>query len=90
MELAFLTLLLKDGAESISGGIEQVIETWLTKDGGGANGIDKGIKCGFVFICPMEFAPLCAMGHKCIEWGSKHAEIVDIHAIEVEKAQERA
>ena len=44
MELAFLTLLLKDGADSVCGGVaindEGVVEMWLTKDQGHANGVD--------------------------------------------------
>ena len=94
MELAFLTPLLKDGAKSVSRGVaindEWFIEMWLAKDRCGANGVNEGIECGFMFIFPMEFASLCTMGDKCVEWGSEHAEIANIHAIKVEKAQECA
>jgi hypothetical protein len=66
VELAFLTLLLKDGADSISRGVavdhKGVVETRLVEDGGRANGIDKGLKSGFVFVFPMESTPL---GTKC-------------------------
>ena len=89
VELAFLTPLLKDGAKSVSGGItiddEGFIKTWLTKDGGGADGVDEGIKGGFVFVFPMELAPFCTMGNEHIEWGGEHTEIANIHAVEVEK-----
>ena len=43
MELAFLIPLLKDGANSVSGGVaidhESVLESGLSQDGGSANGV---------------------------------------------------
>ena len=57
MELAFLTLLLKDGADRVGRGVaindEGIFKTGLTKDGSGAYGIDKGLKGRFVFMLPV-------------------------------------
>ena len=57
MELAFLTPLLKDGANRISRGVainnEGVLKTWLSKNGCCADGVDKGLKGRFVFMIPM-------------------------------------
>ena len=68
MELAFLTLLLKDGADGVSGGVaiddKRILEAGLTKDRGCTNGIYKCLKGGFVFVFPMKFATL---GAKCDE-----------------------
>ena len=92
MELAFLTLLLKDGAYSICGGVavdhEWVFEAWLTKDGGRANGIDKGLKGGFVFVLPVEFTTFGTKCNKRIKRGGEKAEVLNVHAIKVEKTQE--
>ena len=94
MELAFLTLLLKDGAYSVCGGVainhEWVLETWLAKDQGGANGVDKGLKCGFMFVLPVEFTTLGAKRDKRIERGCEEAEVSNVHAVKVEKSQECA
>ena len=68
MELAFLTLLLKDGADSVSGGVaidyKRIFEAGLSKDRSGANGVDECLKGRFVFVFPMEFATL---GTECDE-----------------------
>ena len=68
MELAFLTLLLKDGADSVSGGVaiynERVFEAGLAKDGGRADGVNKGLEGGFVFILPVEATALRAKRDK--------------------------
>ena len=94
MELAFLTLLLKDGTDGVSGGAtidnEGVFETGLAKDRGRTNGIDERLKGGLVFIFPMEFATLSAKRDECVEGGGQSAEVLDIHAIKVEKAEEGA
>ena len=51
MELAFLIPLLKDGADSVGGGVavdrESIFEAGLSQDGGGANRVDQGVECGF-------------------------------------------
>jgi hypothetical protein len=94
VELAFLTPLLKDGAKSVGGGVainnEGVFETRLSEDGGGADGVNESVKCGFVFVVPMKSATFSAMGYECVEWGRKHAEIANVHAIEVEEPKESA
>ena len=91
MELAFFTLLLKDGAKSVGGGIaindKGVLETGLSEDWGSANCVDESIECGFMFIFPVEFAAFSAVSDERIEWGGKHAEISNVHAIKVEEAK---
>ena len=92
MELAFLTLLLKDGANRVSGGVainnERVLEAGLTKDRGRANGIYKGLKGGFVFVFPIKFASFGTKRDERVKGGGQSAEVANVHAIEVEKAQE--
>ena len=94
MELAFLTPLLKDGAKSVSGGVtinnKGLIKTGLMKDRGGANGIDKSVEHRFVCVVPVKFASFRAVCNKGIQRGSEHAEITDIHVVEIEKPQERS
>ena len=94
MKLAFLTPLLKDGAKSVSGGVaindEGFFEAWLSEDRSGANGIDESVKCGFVFVVPVEPAAFSTVGNECIEWGHEHAEVANIHAIKVEKTKKGA
>ena len=94
MELAFLTLLLKDGAQSIGGGIainnEGVLKTWLSENGGGADCVDEGIECCLVLIFPVEFAAFSAVSDKRVKWSSQHAEVADVHSIEIEEAKESA
>ena len=89
MELAFLTLLLKDGADSVSGGVaidnEGIFEAGLAEDRGRTNSINKRLKGRFVFIFPVEFATLSAKRDKCIERGSEGAKIPNVHAIEIEE-----
>ena len=93
MELAFLTPLLKNGAKSISGGVainnEGFLKSWLSEDGSGTDGVDEGVKRGFVFIVSVESAAFSAVGDKRIERGGKHAEVTNIHSIEVEKTEKR-
>ena len=90
MELAFLTLLSKDGAKSVSRGVaidnEGFIKTGLTKDRGGTDGVDESIERRFMFVIPVKSAPFCAVSDEGIQRGSEHAEIADIHVVEVEKA----
>ena len=92
MELAFLTLLLKDGADSVSGGVainnERVLESGLAKDRGRANGIHKGLKGGFVFVFPMKFATFGTERDECVEGSGQSAEISNVHAVEVEETEE--
>ena len=92
MELAFLTLLLKDGADSVSGGVainnERLLEAGLSKNRGGAHSIDKSVKRGLVFIIPMKSAPFSTVGDECVKWGGEHAKVADIHAIKVEETKE--
>ena len=42
-----------------------------------------------MFVLPMEFATLGAECNKCVKGGGKKAEVSDVHAVEVEKTQER-
>jgi hypothetical protein len=48
VELAFLTLLLKDGANSVSGSVaihrEWVLETGLTEDWSRTDGVDERLE----------------------------------------------
>ena len=92
MELAFLTLLLKNGAKSVSGGVainnEGFLKTRLSENRGGANGVNQGLKGGFVLIFPVEFATFSAKCDECVERGGQEAEIPDIHVVEIEEAQE--
>ena len=73
MELAFLTLLLKDGADSVSGGVaiddEGLIETGLTENRSRANGVDEHLEGGLVFTFPVEFAALRAKRNECVKGG---------------------
>jgi hypothetical protein len=72
VELAFLTLLLKDGTKSIGGGVainnEGLLETRLSENRCGANGVDESIECGLVFILPVEATALSTVGDERIEW----------------------
>ena len=92
MELAFFTLLLKDGADSVSGGVavnnKRIFESGLSKDGGRAHGIHKGLKSGFVFVFPMKLATFGTKRDKCVERGGQSAEISNVHAVEVEETEE--
>ena len=91
MELAFLTPLLKNGAESISGGVtikdKGFLKTWLSKNGGGAYGVNEGVKHGFVFIVPVKLATFSAVGDKRIKRGGEHAEVTNVHSVEVEETE---
>jgi hypothetical protein len=91
VELAFLTPLLKNSAESVGRGVaiddKGFLKTWLLEDGGGAYRVNEGVKRGFVFILPVKSASFGAVGNECIKWGGEHAEIANIHAIEVEKSE---
>ena len=75
MELAFFTLLLKDGANSISRGVaiydEWVLETRLSEDRGGTNGIYERLKGAFVFVVPMKFATFRAECDEGVEGSSQ-------------------
>ena len=92
MELAFLTLLLKDGADRVSRGIainnKGVFETGLVKDRGGAHGVDEGLEGRFVFIFPVKFATFSAESYKGVERSREHTEVPNVHAIEIEETQE--
>ena len=82
MELAFFTLLLKDGAYSVCGGVavdhKWVFEVWLAKDWGRANCIDEGVECGFVFILPVELTTLGTKHNERVERGSEEAKISNV------------
>ena len=92
VELAFLIPLLKDGANSVSGGVtinrELVLKPGLSQNGGGPNSIYQGVECGFKLIVPVKLPSLGAMSNKCIERCGQHAKIVNIHAIEIQEAEE--
>ena len=89
MELAFLTLLLKDGADGVSGGVtinnKRVVEARLPKDGGRANGVDECLEGRFVFVIPMKFATFSTERDKCVERGGEKAEVSDVHAVKIEE-----
>ena len=92
MELAFLTPLLKDGANCIGGGIainnEGVFEMWLLEHWGCADSIHQGLKSGFVFKVPVETTTFGTMRNESIKRCSEHAEVTNIHAIKVEETEE--
>ena len=90
MELAFLTLLLKDGADSISGGVaiddEGVIKTGLMKDWSHTNSVDEHLEGGFVFLFPVEFAAFRAKRNKSVKGGcyAQALGVVDVGSLSVE------
>ena len=92
MELAFLTPLLKDSANGISGGVainnKGVIETRLAENRGGADGVNQGLKSRFMFIFPMKMATFHAVSHKSVKRGGEHAEIMNVHVVKVEETEE--
>ena len=92
VELAFLIPLLKDGADSVGGGIainrELVFKLGLSQDWGGTHHIHKGVECRFMFIVPIKLPSFHAVGHQCVERCGQHAESADIHAIEIQEAEE--
>ena len=92
MELAFLIPLLKDGANSVSGGVaidrESVFESGLPQDGGGANSIHEGVKGGFQFIVPIKLPSFRAEGNEHVKRCGQHAKVANIHAIEIQEAEE--
>ena len=92
MELAFLIPLLKDGADSVSGGVainrESVFESGLSQDRGGTNGIHQGVEGGFELLIPIKLPSLRAVRHQHIERCGQHAKSRDIHAIKIQEAEE--
>ena len=92
MELAFLIPLLKDGANRVSGGVainrKSVFESGLTKDGGGTNCIHQCIERGFKFVVPVKLPSLRAVSDEHVKRCGQHAKSADIHAIEVQEAEE--
>ena len=90
MELAFLTLLLKDGANCVSRSVtindEGIFKSWLAKDRGCANRVNKSLESGLVLIFPMEMTTFRAVGDKSIERRREHTEIANVHSIEIEEA----
>ena len=91
MELAFLTPLLKDSADSVSGGVaiydERVLKTWLTKNGGRTDGVDKGLEGGFVLVFPMKMTTFRIVSDQSVEWCGEHTEIADIHVVEIKESK---
>ena len=87
VEFAFLIPLLKDGADSIGGGVaidcELIFESGLLEDGGSADGVHKGVECGLVFVIPIELPSLRTVSDECVERCGQHAKSTDIHAIKV-------
>ena len=87
VELAFFIPLLKDGANSVSGGVaidrESVLKAGLMKDGGGTNRVHQGVKRGFEFVVPIKLPSPGAVSDERIERCGQHAEITDVHAIEI-------
>jgi hypothetical protein len=94
VELAFLTLLLKNGADSVSGGVaidnKWVFKTGLTKDWSRANGVHECLEGRLVFGFPVKTTPFHAEGDESVQRSSEHAKVPDIHPIEVEEAQKGA
>ena len=92
MELAFLIPLLKDGADSVGGGVainyELVFKPRLSQDRGGADGVDQSMERCFEFLVPVKLPSLGAVSDECVERCGQHAEIANIHAIEIQEADE--
>ena len=91
MELAFLIPLLKDGANSVNGGVaincELIFESGLSQDRGSAYSIHKGGECYLVFVVPIKLPSFCTMSDKCVKRCGQHAKSTDVHAIEVQEAE---
>ena len=87
VELAFLIPLLKDGAESVSGGVtikdELVLESGLAQNGGSADGVHQGVESCFEFVVPVKLPSFHAVSDECVERCSQHAKSMDVHAIEI-------
>ena len=94
MELAFLTLLLKDGANCVGRGVaindEGVLEAGLAKDRGCTHGIDESLEGSFVFVFPIKFAALGTESYEGIKGSGEHAEVSNVHAVKIEEAKECA
>ena len=94
MELVFLTPLLKDCTEGIGGGIaindKGLFEMRLSENRGSIDRVYEGVECGFMLIISVEFATFGAVGNERIKWGSEHAEVTNVHSVEVEKTEEGA
>ena len=92
MELAFLIPLLKDGADSVGGGVaindELVFKPGVSQNGGGANCIHQGVECGFKFVVPVKLPSSRTVSDERVKRCGQHAEITDVHAIEIQEAKE--
>ena len=93
MELAFLTPLLKDGANCVNRGVainnEGLFKMRLSEYWGCADSIHQGLKSGFVFRVPMETTSLGTMCNEGVKWCSEHTKVQNVHAVEVEETEER-
>jgi hypothetical protein len=94
VELAFFTLLLKDGADRVGGGVaidnKWVFKAGLMKDWSCADGIDECLEGRLVFGLPVKAAAFCAKCDEGIQGSSEHAKIADVHPIEIEETEEGA
>ena len=94
VELAFLIPLLKDGADSVSGGVtidcEAFFKAGLSKDGGGTNSIHQSVECCLEFVVPIKLPSLGAKGDERVERCGQHAEISNVHAVEIQEAEKRS
>ena len=92
MELAFLIPLLKDGANSVSGGVainrELVVKSGLSQDGGGANHVHQGMECGFELVVPIKLPSFRTVSDECVKRCGQHAKVTNVHAIKIQEAEE--
>ena len=91
MELAFLIPLLKDSANRVSGGVaincELVVKSGLSQDGGCADSVHQGVEGCFKFIVPVKLPSLGAVSDEYVERCGQHAEVSNVHAIEIEETE---
>ena len=91
VELAFLIPLLKDGADSVSGGVainrELIFKAGLSQDRGGANCIHEGVERRFKFVVPIKLPSSRAVSNKRVQRCGQHAKVADIHAVKIQEAE---
>ena len=59
-------------------------------NGGSADSIDQSVECRFEFIVPVKLPSFSAESNQHVERCGQHAEVTNIHAIEIQEAEERS